>query len=120
MEIITKKAKNRFNYIKKLINNTNDIKILIDGQFYYNKKAVNYVNKINKDYFLNSYYNLTTLDYLLMISEAKNLDGVQNNIFTEYETIYASSVWSAFVECLERELIQKWQYLILKADQIPT
>lgn len=106
MEIITKKAINRFNYIKKLINNKNDIKALIDNQFYYNQKAVNYVDKIDKNYFMNSYYNLTTLDYLLMIDEAKNILDVQNNLFMEYETIYASSIWSAFVECLERELIK--------------
>ena len=34
-----KKAKNRFYYIKKLINSTNDVKMLVDGQFYYNQKA---------------------------------------------------------------------------------
>ena len=106
MENITKKARNRFYYIKKLINSNNDIKILVDGQFYYNQKAVSYVDKINKDYFMNSYYNLTNLDYLLMIDEAKNIDEVQNNLFEEYETVYASSVWSAFIECLERDL--KW------------
>lgn len=105
MEIITKRAKNRFNYIKKLINSTNDIKALVDGQFYYNEKAINYVNRINKDYFMNPYYNLTTIDYLLMIDENKNIEEVQNQLFEQYETNYASSVWSAFVECLERELI---------------
>lgn len=102
---MNKKAQNRFNYIKKLINNKNDIKILIDNQFYYNKKAFNYVNRINKDYFMNHYYNLTNLDYLLMIDEARNIYEVQNNLFTEYESGYASSVWSAFVECLERDLL---------------
>lgn len=106
MENITKKAINRFYYIKKLINSNNDIKTLVDGQFYYNQKALNYVNKIDKDYFMNSYYNLTNLDYLLMIDEAKNIEEVQNKLFKEYETLYASSVWSAFVECLERDL--KW------------
>ncbi len=98
------KVKNRFNYIKKLINDENDIKILVDGQFYYNQKAVDYVDKIDKDYFMNSYYNLTTLDYLLMIDEAKNLEDVQNNIFSDYDTNYATSLWSAFYECLERDL----------------
>ena len=106
METITKKARNRFYYIKKLINSTNDIKTLVDGQFYYNQKALNYVNRINKDYFMNSYYNLTNLDYLLMIDEAKNMEEVQNKLLEEYEAIYASSVWSAFIECLERDL--KW------------
>ena len=55
---------------------------------------------------MNSYYNLTNLDYLLMIDEAKNMEEVQNKLFEEYETSYASSVWSAFIECLERDL--KW------------
>lgn len=41
MENITKKAINRFYYIKKLINSTNDVKMLVDGQFYYNQKALN-------------------------------------------------------------------------------
>ena len=104
MEMITKKAKNRFHYIKKLINSTNDVKVLVDGQFYYNQKAVNYIDRIDKDYFMNSYYNLTNLDYLLMIDEAKNIKEVQNKLFEEYETNYASSVWSAFIECLERDL----------------
>ena len=106
MEMITKKAKNRFYYIKKLINSANDVKMLVDGQFYYNQKAVNYIDRIDKDYFMNSYYNLTNLDYLLMIDESKNIDEVQNKLFEEYETSYASSVWSAFIECLERDL--KW------------
>ena len=104
MEIITKKARNRFYYIKKLINSTNDVKTLVDGQFYYNQKALNYVNRIDKDYFINSYYNLTNLNYLLMIDEAKNMEEVQNKLFKEYETFYASSVWSSFIECLERDL----------------
>ena len=106
MEIISKKAKNRFRYIKKLINNNNDIKTLVEGQFYFNEKALNYVNKINKDYFMNSYYNLTNLDYLLMIDESQNIYEVQNKLFEEYETTYASSVWSAFIECLERDLME--------------
>lgn len=106
MEMITKKAINRFYYTKKLINSTNDVKTLVNGQFYYNQKAVNYVNRIDKDYFMNSYYNLTNLDYLLMIDEAKNIDEVKNKLFEEYEPVYASSVWSAFIECLERDL--KW------------
>ena len=104
MEMITKKARNRFYYIKNLINSTNDVKTLVDGQFYYNQKALNYVDKINKDYFMNSYYNLTNLDYLLMIDEAKNMEEVKKRLFEEYETRYASSVWSAFIECLERDL----------------
>jgi hypothetical protein len=106
MDIITKKVANRYKYIKKLINNKNDIKVLIDNQFYFNQKAFNYVNKINKDYFMNSYYNLTNLDYLLMVDESNNIYDVQNKIFEDYETQYASSVWSAFIECLERDLIE--------------
>ena len=102
MEIVTKKAINRFNYIKKLIRDDNDIKMLVDGQFYFNEKAYYYVNKIDKDYFMNSYYNLTNLDYLLMIDDAKNIYEVQNKLFEDYESDYASSIWSAFVECLER------------------
>ena len=104
MENITKKAKNRFYYIKKLINSANDVKTLVDRQFYYNQKAVSYVDRIDKDYFMNSYYNLTNLDYLLMIDEAKNMEEVQNKLFEKYDTLYASSVWSAFIECLERDL----------------
>ena len=99
-----KKVISRFNYIKKLINNKNDKKILIENQFYFNQKAFNFVNKINKNYFMNSYYDLTNLDFLLMINEAKNIFDVQNNLFFEYETLYASSVWSAFYECLGRDL----------------
>ena len=105
MEIISNKVKNRFNYIKKLINNDNDIKILIDGQFYYNKKAFDYVNRIDKNYFMNQYYNLTNLDYLLMIDDSKNIYEVGNKLFEQYETIYASSLWSCFLETLERELL---------------
>lgn len=106
MDIITKKAINRYNYIKKLINDKSDIKELIDGQFYFNEKAIRYVSKINKDYFMNGYYNLTNLDYLLMIEDSKNIYDVQNKLFEDYETNYASSVWSAFIECLERDLIE--------------
>ena len=97
-----KKAENRFKYLKKLINSNDDIKILVEGQFYYNEKAFNYVNKINKDYFMNSYYNLTNLDYLLMVDENKNIYDLQNSLYEDYETNYASALWSAFIECLER------------------
>ena len=97
----------RFNYIKKLINNKDDEKILIDNMFYFNKKAYNFIDKIEKKYFMNNYYNLTNLDFLLMIDEAKDLYEVQSNLFFEYETKYASSVWSAFIECLGRDL-EKW------------
>ena len=98
---MTDKLKNRYNYLKKLINAKNDTKILIDGQFWYNQKAYNYVNKINKDYFLNPYYNLTNLDYLLMVDENKSLEDLQNKLYYQYETQYATSIWSAFVECWE-------------------
>ena len=53
---------------------------------------------------MNSYYNLTNLDYLLMVDESKNIYEVQNKFFEDYETQYASSAWSAFIECLERDL----------------
>ena len=99
-----KKAQNRYNYIKKLINNKNDVKILIDGQFYYNKKAFCYLEKFDKNYFINPYYNLTSLDFLLMIDESKNFLDVQNKLFYEYETGYASSVWSCFIEILGRDI----------------
>lgn len=104
MEIITNKVKNRYNYIKKLINNDNDIKILIDGQFFYNKKAFNYLEKFDKSYFMNKYYNLTSLDFLLMIDESKNIYDIQNKLFEEYETGYASSVWSCFLDILGRDI----------------
>lgn len=104
MEIITNKVKNRYNYIKRLINNNNDIKILIDGQFYFNEKAFNYIEKFDKNYFMNKYYNLTSLDFLLMIDESDNIYDIQNKLFEKYETLYASSVWSCFVEVLGRDI----------------
>ena len=94
----------RFNYIKKLINSTDDIKTLVDGQFYYNEKAVSYVNRIDKNYFMNSYYNLTNLDFLLMIDEANNLKEVKNNLLSQYQEDYAKVVYGAFIYSLERDL----------------
>lgn len=96
----TQKAKNRFYYIKKLINDDRDIKELIDC-FYYNTKAINYINKyINKNYFLNHYYNLTTSDFLIMIDDAKNLTQVKENLFKEYQEDYATAIYDAFIDGL--------------------
>ena len=101
---MNKKVINRFYYIKKLINSTNDTKTLIDGQFYYTTQAFNYVNKINKRYFMNKYYDLTTLDYLLMVDVNKNIYDLQSNLYKEYDSDYANALWCAFTETLEREL----------------
>lgn len=97
-----KKVVNKFRYIKRLINASNDYKMLVEGQFYYNEKAYNYVSKIDKNYFMNPYYNLTDLDYLLMVDEAKNLKQVKENLLKEYQDDYADAVYSAFIDCLAR------------------
>ena len=100
MEKITQKAKNRFYYIKKLIDSKNDTKDFIDG-FYYNTKAIDYINRyVNKDYFLNQYYNLTTSDFLTMIDDAKNLTQLKDNLFKEYQGYYASAIYDAFIDGL--------------------
>ena len=100
--MLDKKIINRFNYIKKLINNENDNKILIDNQFYFNEKAYNYISKINKqDFFLNSYYNLTNLDILLMIYENKNITSVKKQLLSEYKENYAKAIFENFIYILE-------------------
>ena len=96
----TQRAKNRFYYIKKLIDASNDVKDYIDG-FYYNKKAIDYINRyIDKNYFLNQYYNLTTSDFLTMIDDAKNLKQVKANLFNDYKDFYASAIYDAFIDGL--------------------
>lgn len=90
-----------FNIIKKLINDENDTKILIDNQFYYNKKAFDYVNKFDKRFFLNSYYNLTSLDLLLMIDEAENIEEIEKNLMEEYSKGYAKAIYQNFISILE-------------------
>lgn len=89
-----------FNIIKKLINNKNDTKILIDNQFYYNKKAVDYVNKFDKRFFLNAYFDLTTLDILLMIDEANTVEEVKKQLFENYDHDYALALWENFKSVL--------------------
>ena len=91
-----------FNIIKKLIDNEEDQKILIDNQFYFNKKAFDYVNKFDKRFFLNSYYNLTTLDILLMVDEAKNIKEVEKRLKEEYSKDYANAIYQNFIEVLGR------------------
>lgn len=94
-------AELEFDIIKKLINNEEDKKILIDNQFYYNKKAVDYVNKFDKRFFLNSYYNLTSLDLLLMIDEAENIEEVKKQLFEDYNHDYALAIYQNFISVLE-------------------
>lgn len=89
-----------FDIIKKLINNENDTKILIDNQFYFNKKAFDYVDKFEKRFFLNSYYNLTSLDLLLMINEAKNIEEIEKNLMEEYSEDYAKAIYQNFMNIL--------------------
>lgn len=67
-----KQLENRFKYLKKLINDKNDIK--------------------------------ERIDILLMTDEAKNVCEVQNKLFEDYESNYASSIWNNYVECMSKEV----------------
>lgn len=99
-----KRLENRFKYLKKLINDKNDIKERID-MFYFNKKAINFANKLFIDYYMmNNYYTLQVIDILLMTDEAKNVYEVQNKLFKDYESDYASSIWSNYIECMSKEV----------------
>ena len=87
--------------LKKIINDENDIKILIDNQFYFNKRAFDYVDKFEKRFFLNSYYNLTSLDLLLMIDEAESIEEVKKQLFEDYDHDYALAIYQNFINVLE-------------------
>lgn len=97
---ISKKAQNRFYYIKKLINNDYDVKEFIDG-FYFNSKAIKYVEKLNKNFFINNYYNLTTSDLLLDVYENDNITQVKNYYFKTYQDYYAKAWLENFLFVLE-------------------
>ena len=97
------KEEKKFKYLKKLINSNDDIKQLVESQFYYNKKAIDFVESLNKNYFINGFYNLTTLDILLMADENDNIKEVKKQLFGEYEENYAKAIYSAFIEALESE-----------------
>ena len=99
-----KQLENRFKYLKKLINDENDIKEKID-MFYFNKKAINFANKLFIDhYMINNYYTLQVIDILLMTDEAGNVYDVQNKLFEDYDGNYASSMWSNYIECMSKEV----------------
>lgn len=97
---ISKKAQNRFYYIKKLINDKNDIKEYCDG-FFFNKKAIQYTEKLKKDFFINSFYNLTTSNVLIEISEVKNLSEFKKQLFKEYEKEFAQAWFENMIYILE-------------------
>lgn len=97
------KEEKKFKYLKKLINSNDDIKQLVESQFYYNKKAINFVESLNKNYFINGFYNLTTLDILLMADENDNIKEVKKQLFEEYEENYAKAIYNAFIEALGSE-----------------
>lgn len=97
---ISKKAQNRFYYIKKLINDKNDTKE-ISGGFYFNSKAIQYVEKLNKNFFINSYYNLTTTDLLLDISDNKNITEIKKCYYSNYQNYCAKAWFENFIYILE-------------------
>lgn len=97
---ISKKAQNRFYYIKKLINNKNDVKEYCDG-FFFNEKAIRYVEKLKKGFFINNYYNLTTSNILIEISELKNLSEFKKQLFKEYKKEFAAAWFENMIYILE-------------------
>ena len=99
---MSKKAKQRFHYIKRLLNNTNDTKELIDV-YYYNSKAINFVQKIKFRYNLNSYYDLTVVDVLDLINENNNLTEVKKYLFNEFRSDFALCYYNCLIAYLERE-----------------
>lgn len=101
-----KRLENRFKYLKKLINDKNDIKEKID-MFYFNTKAINFANKLFiNNYMMNNYYTLQVIDILLMTDEAKNICEVQNKLFEDYASGYTSSIWSNYIECMSKEVLK--------------
>ena len=100
---ISKKAQNRFYYIKKLINDKNDVKELIDC-FYFNSKAIKYVEKLNKSFFINNYYNLTTANILLDIHESENISEVKKHYFNMYQNTFAAAWFENFLSVLESDI----------------
>ena len=100
---ISKKAQNRFYYIKKLINDENDTKELID-MFYFNSRAIQYVEKLNKSFFINNYYNLNTANILLDIHENDNITQVKKHYFNMYQDYYAKAWFENFIFVLESDI----------------
>lgn len=98
---MNKKVLNRFRYIKKLLENENDTKEVIDG-FYYNSKAIMFVQKLKFRYNLNSYYDLSTSDVLDLINEHKNIIEVKKYLFNEFRSDYALCYYNCLIAYLER------------------
>lgn len=92
--------KNKFNYLKSIINDKSLIKGNIDG-FYYPQKAIDIVSNVQIKYFLNEYYNLTPADILEMIDNAETFQEVKENL-SEYKEEYANAWYENFIEVLSR------------------
>ena len=93
--------KNKFNYLKSIINDTSLIKADIEG-FYYPQKAIDIVSNARVKYFLNEYYNLTTADILTMVDNADTLQEVKENLLSEYKEEYANAWYENFIEVLSK------------------
>lgn len=94
--------KERYNFrkLKRLINDTNDTKDLIN-MFYFNNKAIELANElVEPDYMMDSYYSLTTLDLLLMTRDAETIDDVYKDLMNEYDYEYAFSMWQNYLYCM--------------------
>lgn len=88
---ISKKAQNRFYYIKKLINEDY-------------RKADYFINKLNKNFFMNNYYNLTNENIYNMIYDNNNITEVKKELFEEYQEEYAKAWFENFLFVLESDL----------------
>lgn len=88
---ISKKAQNRFYYIKKLI--SKDYRL-----------AKNYIAKLDKNFFMNEYYNLTSENIYDMIDCNKNITSVKNELFEEYNNDYAKAWFENFLFVLESDI----------------
>ena len=88
----------KFNKIKKYLNDNSDKLEYING-YYYQSKAVKKVKKC--DYFLNSYYDLTISDFLTMVKYNDNLKQVKRELLNDYIKWYALAIYDNFKAILK-------------------
>lgn len=97
-----KTLQNKFNYIKKMLNNKNDIKILVDNLYYYNKKVLDLLDNVDFNYCMNSYNNFTKSDFLEDIIVFENIKEVKKHYFDEYIKDYANLYYNNFIFLLNQ------------------
>lgn len=91
----------KFNKLKEILENKDDIKKELDG-FYFNEKAINLLENTDMRFFINIYHNLTIANILNMIEDSDSLEKVYKVLLEEYKFEYAEAWYNNFCEVLNK------------------